>query len=524
MDSHTTNDHNNSLNESHSNSNNHSHNEQQRRNKKRKPPNYYQSAEYAALIKHSDELAQQQQLSNKNINSNSSSIDLSSNSSSNNCVPEKITTEKEPQTEPTPNNLNQNKVPNETTKKSPENEENASQVEKTAQEFNKLSIDNNSSSATSSNSTTANTANATTSTSSRPTWGAGPKNWSSLFQNANNTANTSSNISSSTQLNKPQSQKNSNTLVTAATNTNVTSVTSSSTTYSPTSTTEISPDILKNLDTLFKETQLKHSAPALQPKGIRNTRNWCYINATLQALLACPPFYNLIKTVYSKLKSSSNLNSNSAVPFITALGRFTHEFKSMVRSKADDKSASSVVSNQNGKGQRVDLVIGETLDLQYFYDVLNQQLNSKETFKYGRQEDAQEFLSFLLNRLHEEMLKCLHLSNSISQQQHQQLNNNEHLNGDHDQLKQAGSLQNNDDLNNDSDEWKEVGKKNRAYVTRKAEFKQTPLSDIFCGQFRSALSAPGVKDKESVSFEPFFTIPLEIQVCFFQIINFYKNT
>ena len=46
----------------------------------------------------------------------------------------------------------------------------------------------------------------------------------------------------------------------------------------------------------------------------------------------------------------------------------------------------------------------------------------------------------------------------------------------------------------------------------KTEFKQSPLSDIFCGQFRSALSQPGVKDKESVSLEPFFTIPLDIQV------------
>jgi hypothetical protein len=34
-------------------------NEQQRRNKKRKPPNYYQSAEYANIIKHSQDLSNQ---------------------------------------------------------------------------------------------------------------------------------------------------------------------------------------------------------------------------------------------------------------------------------------------------------------------------------------------------------------------------------------------------------------------------------------------------------------------------------
>lgn len=49
------------------------------------------------------------------------------------------------------------------------------------------------------------------------------------------------------------------------------------------------------------------------------------------------------------------------------------------------------------------------------------------------------------------------------------------------------------------------------------------MSDIFCGQFRSALSQPGVKDKESVSLEPFFTIPLDIQVKlkYYYILYFY---
>lgn len=63
----------------------------------------------------------------------------------------------------------------------------------------------------------------------------------------------------------------------------------------------------------------------------------------------------------------------------------------------------------------------------------------------------------------------------------------------------------------DNDEWQEVGKKNRAFITRRTEFKQSPISDIFCGQFRSALSQPNSREKESISLEPFFTLPLEIQ-------------
>lgn len=42
---------------------------------------------------------------------------------------------------------------------------------------------------------------------------------------------------------------------------------------------------------------LKHSLPFLKPRGFVNKGNGCYINATLQALIACPPFYNLMKEI-----------------------------------------------------------------------------------------------------------------------------------------------------------------------------------------------------------------------------------
>lgn len=31
------------------------------------------------------------------------------------------------------------------------------------------------------------------------------------------------------------------------------------------------------------------------PRGLINRGNWCYINATLQALVGCPPFFNLLR-------------------------------------------------------------------------------------------------------------------------------------------------------------------------------------------------------------------------------------
>ena len=357
------------------------------------------------------------------------------------------------------------------------------------------------------------------------------KSWSSLFRSS--AAPTSAPVTQQQQNNNVQSQsksgsKNKSLPVSNShghlNGTTTTTTTNSSNETLPVNETVVNTNskisnnnndsMLKMLGNVFKDCQLKHSAPALQPRGIRNRANWCYVNATMQALLACPPFYNLLKTCYAKVKSSSNANlALSGVPFLAALGRYICEFKTMVRNESSttitNSKSNHAIQTHNGK----ELIVGEPFEIDYFYEVLAS-AKSEVTFKSGRQEDAQEFLSFLLNRLHDEMTKCLESlnssnSNAQSSQNHQAndySNTNGKVNGE-----TSNHQSNSDDLNNDNDEWKEVGKKNRAYVTRKAEFKQSPLSDIFCGQFRSALSQPGVKDKESVSLEPFFTLPLEIQ-------------
>lgn len=497
---------------------------QQRRNKKRKPPNYYQSAEYAAILKTSDET--NQTAANVALTSNESSNDLIKNEQINN------------NSDLNSQNINEkvNLVVN-------REESNKKSIEQVTVQLPQSQIVSNDSTNDEledkiQNLTLKPTKTEKIATNIEPKQVIAPVSsikpaWASLFKAASSTAplvaatattvnNTQQNnnkkqanhiqkpqLTSSTSL--PISPSSSSVSSTSSTSSSATTnhvhlngvnhATTTTSTANNATTEQSSNDVLKLLGTMFKQCELKHSAPALQPRGIRNKQNWCYVNATLQALLACPPFYNLIKSIFMKIKSSNTNIKN--VPCIAALGRFISEFKTMVRVQHDNQSKQS---NSSSSFSHKELVLGEPFEVDYFYDTLAN-LKAELTFKQGRQEDAQEFLSLLLNRLHDEMVKCLESLNQNANIENNTTNEHSKTNGsattnNHTQEEQQAD---------EDDEWKEVGKKNRAFVTRKTEFKQSPLSDIFCGQFRSALSQPGVKDKESVSLEPFFTLPLDIQ-------------
>lgn len=135
----------------------------------------------------------------------------------------------------------------------------------------------------------------------------------------------------------------------------------------------------------------------------------------------------------------------------------------MVRSTSSTSSQSEQVVKNSSK----ELVIGESFECEYFYDVLSKSQSHME-FRPGRQEDAQEFLSFLLNRLHEEMVKCLESLNPPKQQPSQtqqttldytKTNGKSNGYGENAAVN-GGEIQEDDD-------WHEVGRKNRAFVTRK---------------------------------------------------------
>lgn len=49
----------------------------------------------------------------------------------------------------------------------------------------------------------------------------------------------------------------------------------------------------------FSKYKIETNSISLLPRGLLNKSNYCYINAILQALVACPPFYHLMKAIPS---------------------------------------------------------------------------------------------------------------------------------------------------------------------------------------------------------------------------------
>ncbi|KAK1291418.1 Ubiquitin carboxyl-terminal hydrolase 24 [Acorus calamus] len=86
------------------------------------------------------------------------------------------------------------------------------------------------------------------------------------------------------------------------------------------------------------------------------------------------------------------------------------------------------------------------------------------------QEDAQEFLSFVMDQMHDELLK---LEGNLK-------------NSNNGKISIISSAE--------EEGWETVGPKNKSAVTRTQSFMPSELSDIFGGQLRSVVKARGLKD------------------------------
>uniref|UniRef100_A0A1J3HPB2 Ubiquitin carboxyl-terminal hydrolase n=1 Tax=Noccaea caerulescens TaxID=107243 RepID=A0A1J3HPB2_NOCCA len=204
------------------------------------------------------------------------------------------------------------------------------------------------------------------------------------------------------------------------------------------------------------------------PRGLINAGNLCFLNATLQALLSCSPFVQLLQGI--QLQDIPKAES----PTLAAFSEFISEL--------DAPSSSSFRNNVAvvESGRPFTPAMFEGVLRNFTPDVLNNMSGRP------RQEDAQEFLSFLMDQMHDELLKLRQQSPK------------------HTASKPSSVVSSADD----DDEWETVGPKNKSAVTRTQSFVPSELSDIFGGQLKSVVKAKGTTDSATV--QPYLLLHLDI--------------
>jgi len=183
------------------------------------------------------------------------------------------------------------------------------------------------------------------------------------------------------------------------------------------------------------------STPAA--RGMVNPKNDCFMNAVLQAVVSCDQIAQVLAT------TTVPASTNGQPSCLAAAQAFVWAYASNAEKKALDSQATQPM-------------------LKAF---------RPQSAGHSAQEDAQEFFSFLLNQVHDELTSSGSAANSSGQQ--------------------------------DQDDWYEVGAKNQSSIMRQArdQDQESALSQVASGVLRSALKSSGLS---SASRERLFMVPLDV--------------
>lgn len=133
-------------------------------------------------------------------------------------------------------------------------------------------------------------------------------------------------------------------------------------------------------------------------------------------------------------------------------------------------------------------------------------LSSSNTQQRGHQQDAEEFLGFLLEGLHDECVSVMKGTSSSNIELGAAAPTESSASPGRDSTQDFGASQ----AGGADAGWLEVGPRQKAAVTRSSgAVTESPITKIFGGQLRSELRVPGLKN--SVTLEPYQPLQLDIQ-------------
>lgn len=228
-------------------------------------------------------------------------------------------------------------------------------------------------------------------------------------------------------------------------------------------------DAFVSFDPKAKDTLI----PFLEPRGLVNTGNMCYMNSVLQVLVFCIPFYDFLDQVGKKAVH----NFKSDTPLIDAMIMFMREFPTLDSATTSEDLQKKIKTSQLEK-------FGDAFTPDFVYDVIRT-LPRFASMRRGHQQDAEEFLGFLLEGLHDE---CVSVMKAAADAAAKTAASSEETNG-----------------------WLEVGAKQKASTTQTVGNKfDSPITKIFGGTLKSVLKVSGAKD--SITMEPYQPLQLDIHL------------
>lgn len=224
--------------------------------------------------------------------------------------------------------------------------------------------------------------------------------------------------------------------------------------------------------------QVRKSGPVafIEPRGLTNSGNMCYMLAVLQGLTFCTPFYDFLDQVGKNAVHSFK----SETPMLDAMIMYIREFKVLARAEpaALRQNLKKADYDAHGRPFTPDFVYHATKEIPRF-----------ASMTYGHQQDAEEFLGFLLESLNDECTAAVRNSTSRPSSS----------------AGSSGSAS----PDGTSDGWLEVGHRQKTAVMQSSGHSSaSPINSIFVSQLRSELTAPG--RQASVTVEPYQTLQLHI--------------